>query len=144
MIDSIREAGPDDIKLIKAGLRKLSEITGSQYNDGRARDLIRYATSSKASKIWVCGGGVLIAGEASNLWSDRRHIQICALWAEEPEQYDQLIKTCLNWFDQRRGSTIIHYEFSEATEADEALLRSGFTQSGSMIVRRKHGRILKH
>ena len=128
-----------DIEALQAGLKQVSEALKLPYCDARADKFIRLALTSSSGNVLMLEGGGIIAAETPNLWAEKRSTQILALWAATAEEYDQLIQGILEWFEQRRGSTIIFYTAIEVTDADDALIRAGFDRSGSMLARRKYG-----
>lgn len=136
---SCAEAIATDVPALAEGLKALAAEMGHRYSDERAREFIRYVMTSKAGKALVAPGGGLLAVETANIWAEKKSTQIFAVWAETPEQYDELVAACIKWFDHRKGSLMLYYIFPKVTEADAALARAGFDNSGSMIVRRKYG-----
>lgn len=137
----IRKAKSSDVATIASMLGYMAPMIGAQPDRQRASQFVRTSMSSNAARVLVCDGGVLIAVESQNLWTERRHTQICALWSESVDVMRALVSACAEWFETRRGSILMCYMFPAETLADEALRDSGFELSGSMLVRRRYGSV---
>lgn len=101
----------------------------------KTSQLVKQCISSGNALALMSEEGVMLAIEAPYPCAERNHTQIVVLWASTEAVCSELLQGCLEWFEPRKGSTMVEYASAETSIADEVLLNAGFVNNGTMLVK---------
>jgi hypothetical protein len=82
--------------------------------------------------------GIILAFDRPTLWAEKRNTQIVVLSAKTVADAEDLIAGLMEWQEKRRGSLLVCYTAPFYSLAEDALLNAGFTQQGTMLIKRRY------
>lgn len=104
----------------------------------RAAQLVRECQSSATGYMAETETGIIMAFDRPTLWAEKRNTQIVALSAATIADAEDLIEGLMAWQEKRRGSLLVCYTAPFYSLAEDALLNAGFSQQGTMLVKRRY------
>lgn len=134
---SARKASTADISVVAARVCSSAalQFPSLVIDSNRIEELAARCVSAGNAIALISDSGVLLAMECPYIAFERNYTSIAILLADTVLECEELVARLLQWVEPRKGSSMVGYASAITTNADEALINSGFSQAGTMLVR---------